>query len=116
MALGKAGRQIVFSLINLSCIIMKKRIIRIAIVVILILLIPIMMMLFGVDGWNWGPGDFVAMGALLFGAGLVIDFAVRKIANLKYRIFAIIAIVAIFLLIWAELAVDAVSQALTRFF
>jgi hypothetical protein len=61
----------------------------------------------GVDGegFHWTLGDFVIMGALLFGTGLAIDFAARKVINPVYRVFAVIAIVLVLLLVWADLAV-----------
>lgn len=88
----------------------NKNIIRIAVVVGLILFIPLVLQLTigtGVDGqgFNWKLGDFVVMGALLFGTGLAIDFATRKFTNPTHRIAAIIAIIFAFLLVWAELAV-----------
>ncbi len=54
---------------------------------------------------NWSPLDFLIMGILLFGTGLVIDFARRKVKENEHRMLVIVAIVVIFLLIWAELAV-----------
>lgn len=67
-------------------------------------------------GWNWKLGDFIVMGALLFGTGLTLDFAVKKLTNPIYRVTACVAIVLVLLLIWVELAVDGVSQALALFF
>ena len=88
----------------------KKNITRVALIAGLILLVPLVLQLTigtGVDGqgFNWKLGDFIVMGALIFGAGLAIDFAMRKVTNSTRRIVAIIAIVLAFLLIWAELAV-----------
>jgi peptidoglycan/LPS O-acetylase OafA/YrhL len=95
---------------------MQKRIIRIAIVVGLILLIPLAMMFFSVEGWHWTFGDFIVMGALLFGTGLAIDFAARKLANPTHRVLAIIAIVAIFLLIWAGMVANAGERLIEKLF
>ena len=55
------------------------------------------------------PGDFVVMGILLFGTGLAIEFAAKKLTNPVYRVAAIIVIVAALLLIWAELAVGLIG-------
>lgn len=82
----------------------------IALVTGLILLIPLALQLTigtGVDGqgFNWKPNDFVIMGALLFGTGLAIDFAVSKLTSPAYRVIAVTAIVLACLLIWADLAV-----------
>lgn len=98
----------------------NKNIVRIALVVGLILLVPLVLTMRdgGIEGvgWNWKPGDFIVMGVLLFGTGLTLDFAWRKITNHVYRVFAVIAIVITFLLVWVELAVDGVSQVLRFFF
>ena len=94
---------------------MEKNIILILIVVELILLIPLFGNIF-IDGWNWGVGDFIVMGALLFGTGLLFYFAMRNISNAKYRILACISIIVVLLCIWVELAVDGVSQILALIF
>jgi len=102
----------------------NKNTVRIAIGTGLILLIPLVLTLLnpnariyggGGGGWDWAPGGFVVMGALLFGTGLALDFAVWKLTNSIYRVFAVITIVVAFLLIWVELAVDGVSQAVKLF-
>ncbi len=94
----------------------RKRVIRIAGIVCLILLIPLVLTIRdgGVEGvgWNWKPGDFLVMGGLMFGTGLVIDFALRKFTNPIHKIAAIAAIVLAFLLVWVELAVDGITQML----
>lgn len=99
----------------------NKNIARIAIGTGLILLIPLVLTLLNPSahvngghggGWDWGPGDFIAMGALIFATGLALDFAVRKITHPVYRIIASIAIVTVLFLLWVELAVDGVSQIL----
>lgn len=65
---------------------------------------------FTIDGWNWGVMDFVIIGAMLFVAGLGIDWTIKKFTNPFHRLMIILGIVALFLLIWTELAVDAVSR------
>jgi len=95
---------------------MRKNIICIAIAVGLILLIPLVLTLLNGrpegEGWHWGLGDFIFAFVMLFGTGLAINFAVRKFASPIYRVLAITVIVMAFLLIWVEVAVDGVSQAL----
>lgn len=98
---------------------MLKRIIRIFIIVELILLGPFILTLLNQNaqinggsggGWDWSPKVFFGpMAALLFIAGLAIDFAARKITNTFYRVTAIIAIVLAVLLIWAEIVTESLS-------
>lgn len=54
---------------------------------------------------NWTPGDFIIMGVLLFGTGLLCEFVMRKVKNTNKRIMICAALLFVFLLIWAELAV-----------
>lgn len=106
---------------------MLKRIIRIFIIIELILLGPFILTLFNPNaringgpggGWDWSPRVFFGpMAALLFVAGLAIDFAARKITNLVYRIGAIAAIVLVVLLIWGQVVTEgAVLSAIKSFF
>jgi ABC-type transport system involved in cytochrome c biogenesis permease component len=76
----------------------------------LILLIPLVSMLLGSEGWHWKLGDFVVMGILLFGTGSMFVLAARKVRKKVYRVAIGIAFAIALLLVWAELAVDAVSQ------
>lgn len=83
---------------------LTQSIVGIALVTGLILLIPLALQLIigtGVDGqgFNWKPGDFVVMGALLFGTGLAINFAVRKLTSPAYRVIAVAATDYIFYLL-----------------
>ena len=82
----------------------SKNIIRIAIITAFLLLIPLVAMQF-TDEVVWSLGDFVIMGALLFGTGLIIEFATRKLANPTHKVIVIVAVLVVFLLIWSELAV-----------
>lgn len=88
---------------------------RVATIVGLILLIPLMGNIY-VEGWRWGFFDFVVMGTLLFGTGLAIEYAIKKFKNPVYKVLACLTIVLVLLLVWVELAVDAVSQFVTKFF
>lgn len=53
--------------------------------------------------WNWF--DFLIAGILLFGTGLTIEFVLRKVIRLEYRLALCAAILIGLFLIWAELAV-----------
>lgn len=70
----------------------------------LLLVIPLIAMRFSAEV-NWGAGDFLVAGALLALLGLAIDLALRIPAARRARGGAITLAVAVFLLVWAELAV-----------
>lgn len=68
-----------------------------------ILLLPLAAMRF-TDEVNWTLFDFLVMGVLLGGAGLVLELATRRSQSLAYRFAATIAVAAAFLLVWVNLA------------
>ena len=70
----------------------------------LLLLLPLVAMQF-TDEVNWTATDFIVAGALLFGAGLISEFVMRKIKNINYKVVLLGAIIIIVILIWLELAV-----------
>lgn len=75
-----------------------------------LLLIPLVAQLTvgtGVDGqgFNWKLGDFVVIGILLFSAGLLCELVMRKVKDVKKRVLICGAVLFLFLLIWADLAV-----------
>jgi len=70
----------------------------------ILLLIPLIAMQF-TNEVNWKPGDFVIMGILLFGTGLLCELVMRRVKNTKNRIVICAAVLLVFFLIWAELAV-----------
>lgn len=87
---------------------------RILVVVAVILLIPLILTIRdgGVEGqgWNWTPSDFLFMGVLLFVTGLAIEIALQMFKTLTMKIGAVLIIILALLLVWAELAVDAISR------
>lgn len=82
----------------------NKRLIGILISIPLLLLIPLIAMQFSSEV-NWEPLDFLVMGMLLLGVGLVGEFLLRKVKNSEHRLLLCIGLVVLFLLVWAELAV-----------
>jgi len=54
---------------------------------------------------QWSLFDFIVAGGLLLALGLSIDLALRKVKTLPKRVVAIAVFVAVFLLVWAELAI-----------
>ena len=69
-----------------------------------LLLIPYAAMQFDI-GVDWKITDFVIMGGLLFGIGLLCELVIRKVNSAKSRIIICGAILFVFFIIWAELAV-----------
>lgn len=82
----------------------NKRLIGIVLAAALILLIPLIAMQF-TNEVNWNVFDFVVMGSLLLGTGLMCELVIRKVKNKDYRIGILAVIVVALFLIWAELAV-----------
>ena len=69
-----------------------------------ILLIPFIAMQFTSEV-DWSLFDFILMGVLLTGTGLLIDLAIRKIKTNPQRLIVLGVILLTFFLIWVELAV-----------
>ncbi len=57
------------------------------------------------DEVNWDFMDFIVAGALLSFAALAYELASRKLGSSKYRLAVGIAILAVLLIVWIELAV-----------
>lgn len=85
-------------------IIQNKRLLLILAAVPTLLLIPLIAMQFS-NAVNWKVSDFVIMGVLLLGTGLVCELVLRKVKSMKNRFILCGIVLAAFLLIWAELAV-----------
>jgi hypothetical protein len=69
-----------------------------------LLLAPLLAMQF-TSAVNWGAEDFLAAALLLGGAGLALEATVRLVRGTVPRIVIGLAILFVFALIWAELAV-----------
>jgi hypothetical protein len=82
----------------------NKRLFAIVLAVALLLLMPFIAMQFTTEV-NWSLTDFITMGVLLLGTGLLCELVLRKVTTIKYRIALCIALLAALLLIWIELAV-----------
>lgn len=74
----------------------------------LILLLPALAMQVTRDV-AWTGSDFAIMGGLLVAVGLLLEAAMRWLHSGRSRLIAIAAIIAGFLLVWAELAVGIVG-------
>jgi len=82
----------------------NKRLIIIQSVAGILLLIPLIAMQF-TNEVNWDIFDFVIMGILLSGTGFLCEFVLRKVRGTLNRIIICGAVLFVFFLIWAELAV-----------
>ncbi len=82
----------------------NKRLIGIVLTVAVLLLIPFIAMKFTGEV-NWSRFDFIIAGVLLLGTGLGIELVLRRVKETKHRVIICLIILAVFLLIWLELAV-----------
>lgn len=83
---------------------MKTRNLTIVLLVVgAILSVPLIGMQFS-NEIDWKLFDFIIMGILLFATGMAIEFSLRRFSSTN-RLVAIGAILLVFFLIWAELAV-----------
>lgn len=84
---------------DISLMTRNKDILRVFAVTTGLLLIPLL------GNWSWTVADFLVMGIVLSGTGLLIVLASRKIKSFDHRMAVIVTILIAFLLIWAELGV-----------
>ncbi len=86
----------------------NKRLIGIVIGVAFLLLIPFIAMTFTGEV-KWTPLDFITAGVLLLGTGLAIEFVLRHVIKLQYRLAICAAILLALFIIWAELSVGLIG-------
>ena len=82
----------------------NRRLTAIVLTVVFILLIPLIAMQFTSEV-DWKLPDFVIMGVLLLGTGLLCELVMRKVKTTRNRIILCGALLLALFLIWAELAV-----------
>ena len=70
----------------------------------LLLLAPLIAMRFTTEV-NWTAFDFAVFGGMLLGTGVALEVAVRLLRRPLGRWIAILGILAVFLLVWAQGAV-----------
>jgi hypothetical protein len=78
-------------------------------IAVFLLLLPLVAMQF-TDEVDWDETDFIVMGALLFGACGAFELAARMTGDTAYRAAVGIAVVAVFLLMWINLAVGIIGS------
>ena len=87
-----------------------------ALITALLLPIPLLGNHF-IDGWNWPPGAFVVLGAILFSIGFTYELVTRNRDAIAYRAAVGIAFAAAFLLTWGNFVQMAdVTPAAAMFF
>ena len=74
-----------------------------------LLLAPLVAMQFTSEV-DWDVTDFIAMGFILGSLGLALEFMVSRSGSIGYRIASGIAVLAAFLLVWANLAVGMIGS------
>lgn len=82
----------------------NKRLIIIVFTVTVLLLLPLLAMQF-TDEVNWTLFDFVVAAVLLLGTGLSCELVLRKVNKVRLRIAICMTLLAMLIIIWAELAV-----------
>jgi hypothetical protein len=87
----------------------NKRLIGILLAVAFLLLVPLVAMQF-TDEVNWTETDFIVMGALLLGTGLLYELAARRTGNIAYRAAVGVAVVTALILVWMNLAVGIIGS------
>lgn len=69
-----------------------------------ILMIPLIGMQFS-EQWNWGLSDFIIIGSLLIGMGLLYEFLKKFVKTKEQKIILGVILIGAIVWIWAELAV-----------
>ena len=70
----------------------------------MLLLIPLVAMQFTAEV-KWILSDFVVMGFMLLGTGILLEIIIKQVKKRPYRRLLIVLLLVLFLLAWAELAV-----------
>lgn len=82
----------------------NKRLTGIILAVFVLLSLPLIAMQFS-NEVDWDLRDFVIMGTLMLGTGLLCELVMRKVKKPEHRILVCGVVLLAFFLIWAELAV-----------
>lgn len=82
-----------------------KRLLIIFTTAAILLIIPFIGMQF-TNEVNWSIADFALMGVMLFGTGALIEIVLRMVKTQTNRLIICAVLFILFLLTWAELAVD----------
>lgn len=92
----------------------KIHLIGVPLIASLVLVPPLVMTLLNTEGegqgWYWTPGDFLAALVLLCTAGFAFMILMSKVRTFHGRVIGGLLVLFTFSVVWAELAVGAVSQ------
>jgi hypothetical protein len=91
----------------------NKRLFVIFAAIALILFVPLLGMRFS-NSVAWTATDFVVMGMLLLGTGLLCELILRTSKPLPMRLFCCGVVLLLFALIWAEMAVGVFGTLLAK--
>lgn len=89
----------------------NKRLLVILAIIVTLLLIPLIAMQF-TNEVNWELNDFVVMGIMLLGTGLLIELVLRKVTLAKNRFIICGFLLLLLLVVWVELAVGIFGTAI----
>lgn len=81
-----------------------KRILAIVCTIAIIMLLPLVAMPLN-DEIQWTLFDFMVVGSLLLGFGVMVELVMRNVNKMKYRIIVLGIMFVVLFLGWAELAV-----------
>jgi D-alanyl-D-alanine carboxypeptidase len=86
----------------------RQKLIACAVIVAILLLIPLALTLLAI--WHWRPGALVLAGVLLLGgAALAVELVAKnKLSNTAYRFAVGLALAAVLLLVWMNVAVGGI--------
>ena len=87
----------------------RKHIVRTALITFGILLIPLIAMQCTPEV-VWTLSDFAVMGTLIMGTGLMYEFVASRANNTVYKVGVGLAVLASFLIVWINLAVEIIGD------
>ncbi len=87
----------------------RRQMVYVAMATVALLMVPFTAMQFTSEV-NWSPFDFIVMGALLFGTGLMYVLVSRMSENFAYRAAVGLGVLTSFLLVWVNLAVGFIGS------
>ena len=81
-----------------------RKVVRVFLVAAAILAIPLIMMQVS-DEWDWDLADFIIIGALMVGAGVIYELIASRLKTSGSKLALLVLAVIAVIYVWAELAV-----------